>query len=222
MSETGSRRGLVFVLLGLLLIGGAAFVGWRLLRSADLLPGVGAPPAGESPRQSYGSFADGFWWTEGNDTVLVGWPKQPAHLDRPAFLVLLRFPDRTTSSQFSQHSSHSAEAWQVEMSGGVGLPDGRQFEAKYSASSKEPAEKFTANGKSYSSDAGRVFLVDLTEPSPRVTQLPTDDLKPVVRNPSGAAGASPFDPRAVLRDALRTLGDEHAPVRQFLTGSKLE
>ncbi len=51
---------------------------------------------------------------------------------------------------------------------------GRTFRFWYKVSGKPPVESFSADGRSYKPDGGRVFLVDLTADPPRLTQVPID------------------------------------------------
>ncbi len=216
MGEGKSARRLLLLLAGLFGCAGIALAVWLVFLKPGTLTNAGGRPGSGPPTQSHGHFGEGFWWSAGDHAAIVGWPKKLAPNDRPAFVVLLHFPGAKTSTHFAHHSSHSGDDWEVEMEGAVGFEDGRRFAAKYAVSAKDPLEQFVADGKTYSADAGRVFLIDLSGPSPRITQV-ASELKGRIRNP-----ASDSDPTPALREALDNLRGQHEEVRRFLAGSELK
>ena len=174
----------------------------------------------ELPVSSHGHFGDGFWWSEGRYSAIVGWPSKPPELNRPVFVVLVRYPPGTVSTSFSHHAAHADRDWEVEVTGSVERADGRRFAARYSASAKDPVERFVSDGREFSAAAGRLFLVDLTGAEPSVVQVPAD-LDGVVRNPAGGSDPTPIDPTPSVREALGKLRERHEEVRRFLDGSPL-
>lgn len=171
---------------------------------------------------SHGTIAGGFWWTEGNYTAFVGWPTKPAAYNKPVFIILLHYPPETPSNDYSHHDNiRSDDDWEIATEATAEFKDGRRFQAKYAVSTKEPTEKFVFDGKSYSPDAGRLFLIDLTGPSPAVKQF-FADLPALIQNPATSSNPTPTDPTPQIRDALNKLREQNADVRQFLEDSALK
>jgi hypothetical protein len=208
MRDVSTTRRLILALGGILLCGGMAVTGWILRRNRPVA-------------RTSGHFGEGFWWSEGRHTVLVGWPATPPDDAGPAFLVLLRWPEATMSHEFSFDNQSSDGDWHVLMNGSVIFADGRRFAAKYSVSANDPVARFVADGKEFSSAGGRLFLVDLAGSEPSIVQVPSD-LVGVLQNPANASGPLPTDPTLSLRKAVNRLREQHDEVRRFLKDSALK
>jgi len=170
---------------------------------------------------SSGQISGGFWWTVDSYTAFVGWPSQPPAYNKPVFMLLLHYPPETPSNNYSHHDTRlSDDDWEIATEATAEFKDGR-FKAQYAVSAKDPTEKFLFDGKSYSPDAGRLFLIDLTGPSPTIKQFPAD-LPALIQNPATASNPTPVDPTPQIRDALNKLREQNPEVRQFLEGSSLK
>jgi hypothetical protein len=86
---------------------------------------------------------------------------------------------------------------------------GRLYRFKYRVSGKPLAEEFTADGRSYKPEAGRVFLLDLTADPPSLAQVPID-LTGVLAHPYG----DPTDEG--MKASVQKLAEKSKVVRDFL------
>lgn len=166
--------------------------------------------------RSEGHFKEGFWWTERYYTAIVGWPTQPPTYHKPVFLLFVHYPPGMKSSDYSIHNNQMSEDdWDIGMEATAEFKDGRRFVARYAVSANDPIEKFEVDGRVYSAEAGRVFLVDLTGTSPAVKQR-NFDLTKLMSNPASESQPISNDQIAQLRVALAKLRAEEAEVRSFL------
>jgi hypothetical protein len=103
----------------------------------------------------------------------------------------------------------------------VEFPSGETHLFRHAFSSTDRAEQFTADDLSYSPDAGRLFLLDLTGDKPRIVQVNADlaaalgqwSRSPIDRRPS-------TDPRPMFKKGLAKLRTQHMEVDQFLNQTK--
>jgi type II secretory pathway pseudopilin PulG len=156
----------------------------------------------------HGQFGPGYAvWGKGLSMTL-GWPNQPAGRDRPAWILLMRLPDKTGGTSFENEAKGDGKTWHATASATITFPDGRKFGLTYSETPDKV--EFQADGQEYPADKGRVFLVDLRANPPTVVQV-NDALEGIAAKP-----AKPEDPRPEIQAAVDKLKAKYATVREFL------
>ena len=110
-------------------------------------------------------YRDGDLWV---CAPVSGYPGKPLS---PAYALLTRLDP---GAAFHSEASVGSDGDSLEISPAQLDSKGRLYRFQYRVSGKPLAEAFSAGGRSYPPEGGRVFLLDLTADPPSLAQVPID------------------------------------------------